>query len=64
MNRVLVWKVIRINTWDELITKIESIKSNKMAYRGQSNSKYNLESSLKREVVLFESQKRHEETTE
>jgi len=64
VNRVLVWKVIRINTWDELITKIESIKSNKMAYRGQSNSKYNLESSLKREVVLFESQKRHEETTE
>lgn len=49
----MVWREIQIKTWSDLMTQIDAIKSSKMVYRGQSDIDYCLESSLKRELNLF-----------
>lgn len=60
----MVWKEINIESWQDIVEYFESMKLNRMVYRGQSNSGYKLESSFRRELTLLESQRRNGENTE
>lgn len=60
----MIWKVVEIKSWKDFIENIELIKNKSMVYRGECDTDYKLESSLKREISLFEKTKRGRESIE
>lgn len=50
----LMWKEIEINSWSDFNEAIEGIELCNWVFRGQSNSKWDIQNSLSREILNFQ----------